>query len=114
MNHFAYRAGRLHAEDVDLVQLTEAVGTPLYVYSTATLERHFRVFAQALPSAALIAYSVKANGNLAILRTLANLGAGADVVSCGELKKALAAGIPASRIVFSGVGKTKHEMKLGL
>jgi diaminopimelate decarboxylase len=114
MNHFAYRGGVLHAEDVDLAALAGQVGTPFYCYSTATLERHYRVFAAALPRDALVAFSVKANGNLAVLRTLGLLGAGADVVSGGELKKALAAGIAAGRIVFSGVGKTRAEMKLGL
>ena len=114
MNHFHYKHGRLHAEDVDLAALAAEAGTPLYVYSTATLERHYRVFAGAFPPGTLIAYSVKANGNLAVLKTLAGLGAGADVVSGGELKKALAAGIPAARIVFSGVGKTAAEMRLGL
>ena len=114
MNHFVYRDGRLHAEDVDLTALADEIGTPLYVYSTATLERHYRVFAAAFPSDALIAFSVKANGNLGVLKTLALLGAGADVVSGGELRKALAAGIPATRIVFSGVGKTKDEMRLAL
>jgi diaminopimelate decarboxylase len=94
--------------------LADQVGTPFYCYSTATLERHHRVLAAALPEDTLIAFSVKANGNLAVLKTLGQLGAGADVVSGGELKKALAAGIPAERIVFSGVGKTKAEMKLGL
>ncbi|HEY5338346.1 MAG TPA: diaminopimelate decarboxylase [Rhizomicrobium sp.] len=114
MNHFDYRDGRLFAEDVDITALAQQVGTPFYCYSSATLERHYRVFAQAFPKSALIAYSVKANGNLAVLKTLARLGAGADVVSGGELKKALAAGIPASRIVFSGVGKKPDEMRLGL
>lgn len=114
MNHFAYRAGVLHAEEVDLAELAESVGTPFYCYSTATLERHYRVFAEALPKDTLIAFSVKANGNLAVLKTLGRLGAGADVVSGGELKKALAAGIDAARIVFSGVGKTRAEMRLGL
>ena len=114
MNHFAYRDGRLHAEDVDLAELAEAVGTPAYVYSTATLERHYRVFAEAFPADALIAYSVKANGNLAVLKTLAQLGAGADVVSGGELVKALLAGIPPHKIVFSGVGKTRPEMARAL
>lgn len=114
MNHFAYRDGRFFAEDVDLTKLAEDAGTPLYVYSSATLERHYRVFANAFPAGTLIAFSVKANGNLAVLKTLGQLGAGADVVSGGELKKALAAGIPPERIVFSGVGKTTHEMKLGL
>ena len=114
MNHFQYRNGVLCAEEVPLPALAEAVGTPFYCYSTATLTRHYQVFAAALPKSALIAFSVKANGNLAVLKTLGNLGAGADVVSAGELKKALAAGIPASRIVFSGVGKTKEEMRLAL
>jgi len=114
MNHFHYRNGVLCAEDVPLPLIADAVGTPFYCYSTATLTRHYRVFAAALPKSALIAFSVKANGNLAVLKTLGNLGAGADVVSAGELKKALAAGIPASRIVFSGVGKTREEMRLAL
>jgi diaminopimelate decarboxylase len=114
MNHFHYRDGRLFAEDVDLTALAKDVGTPFYCYSSATLERHYKIFAAAFPKSALIAYSVKANGNLAVLRTLARLGAGADVVSGGELKKALAAGIPANKIVFSGVGKKAHELRLGL
>ena len=114
MNHFEYRGGRLHAEDVDLAMLAEEVGTPFYCYSSATLERHYRVFSGAFPKGTLVAYSVKANGNLAVLKTLARLGAGADVVSGGELKKALAAGIPAERIVYSGVGKTAREMRLAL
>ena len=114
MNHFSYKNGRLHAEDVDLADVAASVGTPFYCYSTATLERHYRVFAEAFPKGTLIAFSVKANGNLAVLKTLCGLGAGADVVSGGELKKALAAGIAADKIVFSGVGKTKAEMRLGL
>jgi diaminopimelate decarboxylase len=114
MNHFAYRDGTLHAEAVDLNTLAEKIGTPFYCYSTATLERHFRVFADSFPKDSLIAFSVKANGNIAVLKTLARLGAGADVVSGGELKKALRAAVPAERIVFSGVGKTKVEMKLAL
>jgi diaminopimelate decarboxylase len=114
VNHFGYKDGVLSAEDVPLTRIAEAVGTPFYCYSTATLTRHYRVFAKALPPDALIAFSVKANGNLAVLKTLAKLGAGADVVSGGELKKALAAGIPADRIVFSGVGKTREEMRLAL
>ncbi|MBU6473845.1 MAG: diaminopimelate decarboxylase, partial [Alphaproteobacteria bacterium] len=114
MHHFEYRGGRLHAEDVDLAMLAEEVGTPFYCYSSATLERHYRVFSGAFPKGTLVAYSVKANGNLAVLKTLARLGAGADVVSGGELKKALAAGIPAERIVYSGVGKTAREMRLAL
>lgn len=114
MNHFHYRDGRLFAEDVDLTALAAEIGTPFYCYSSATLERHYRVFAEAFPKDTLIAFSVKANGNLAVLKTLGQLGAGADVVSGGELKKALKAGIPTNKIVFSGVGKTRAEMKLGL
>jgi diaminopimelate decarboxylase len=114
MNHFEYRDGMLHAENVDLEKLAHEVGTPVYVYSTATLEHYYRAFAAAFPPDALIAYSVKANGNLAVLKTLARLGAGADVVSGGELVKALRAGIPARKIVFSGVGKTKKEMSEAL
>jgi diaminopimelate decarboxylase len=114
VNHFGYKDGVLCAEDVPLTRIAEEVGTPFYCYSTATLMRHYRVFSEALPADALIAFSVKANGNLAVLKTLGNLGAGADVVSAGELKKALAAGIPASRIVFSGVGKTREELRLAL
>jgi len=114
MNHFQYRDGVLCAEDVRLDLLAEAAGTPFYCYSSATLARHYKVFAGALPPGSLIAFSVKANGNLAVLKTLANLGAGADVVSGGELAKALAAGIPAGKIVFSGVGKTQREMRSAL
>jgi diaminopimelate decarboxylase len=114
VHHFQYRDGVLCAEGVPLTQLAEKVGTPFYCYSTATLERHYKVFAGALPRDSLIAFSVKANGNLAVLRTLARLGAGADVVSGGELAKALAAGIAAERIVFSGVGKTEEEMRAAL
>jgi diaminopimelate decarboxylase len=114
MNHFQYRDGVLCAEDVPLTTIAEKVGTPFYCYSSATLTRHYKVFAAALPPSALIAFSVKANGNLAVIKTLGDLGAGADVVSGGELKKARAAGIPASRIVFSGVGKTREEMRLAL
>jgi len=114
MNHFQYRDGVLCAESVPLDRLAEAAGTPFYCYSTATLERHFKVFSGALPKGSLIAFAVKANGNLAVLKTLARLGAGADVVSGGELAKALAAGVPAGKIVFSGVGKTPEEMRQGL
>ena len=114
MNHFSYQDGVFHAEGVDLVKLAAEIGTPFYCYSTATLERHYRVFAGAMPKDALVAYSVKANGNLAVLRTLQKLGAGADVVSGGELKRALAAGIPADKIVFSGVGKTRAELRAAL
>jgi diaminopimelate decarboxylase len=114
MNHFQYKDGVLCAEGVRLDRLAEQVGTPFYCYSTATLERHYKVFAGALPAGSLIAYSAKANDNLAVLRTLARLGAGADVVSGGELAKALAAGIPSAKIVFSGVGKTRDEMRAAL
>ena len=112
MNHFDYRNGVLHAEAVSLVELADAVGTPFYCYSTATLERHYRVFSDAFAGEkALICYAMKANSNQSVLRTLAKLGAGADVVSGGELKRALAAGIPPERIVFSGVGKTEAELR---
>jgi diaminopimelate decarboxylase len=114
MNYFSYRGGVLCAEGVPLDALAARVGTPFYCYSSATLARHYKVFAEALPKDSLVAFSVKANGNLAVLKTLARVGAGADVVSGGELKKARAAGIPADKIVFSGVGKTKAEMRLAL
>jgi diaminopimelate decarboxylase len=114
MTAFTYRNDRLCAEDVDLVALAAEVGTPFYCYSSAALEENYRAFATLFPPDVLVAFSVKANGNLGVLRTLAKLGAGADVVSGGELKKALAAGIPASKIVFSGVGKTRAELALGL
>jgi diaminopimelate decarboxylase len=111
MHHFSYRNGVLHAEDVDLTHVAEAAGTPFYCYSTATIERHYRVFAGAVGAPARhVFYAMKANGNLGVLRTLANLGAGADTVSEGEIRKAMAARIPASRIVFSGVGKTEEEI----
>jgi len=112
MRHFDYINGEIHAEDVPLREIAKTVGTPVYVYSTATFERHYSVFADSFKGIdALVAYSVKANSNIAILATLARLGAGADVVSGGELARALLAGIPANKIVFSGVGKTKNEMK---
>ena len=115
MHHFNYEDGRLHCEGVDLNEIADQVGTPVYVYSTATLRRHARVIAAAFDGMdCLIAYSVKANGNLAVLKTLASEGCGADVVSGGELQRAFTAGIPADRIVFSGVGKTREEMALGL
>ena len=114
MNHFQYQDGVLCAEGVRLDLLADKAGTPFYCYSTATLKRHYQVFANALPAGSLVAFSVKANGNLAVLKTLARLGAGADVVSAGELAKALAAGIPANKIVFSGVGKTREEMRAAL
>jgi diaminopimelate decarboxylase len=115
MNHFDYRNGVLHAEAVNLVELASAVGTPFYCYSTATLERHFRVFSDAFAGEkVLVCYAMKANSNQSVLRTLARLGAGADVVSGGELKRALAAGIPPDKIVFSGVGKTEAELRAAL
>src|ERR1700736_4254611 len=111
MHHFAYRNGVLHSEQVDLIALAEAVGTPLYCYSSATLERHYRVFAGAFADVdALVCYAMKANSNQAVIATLARLGAGADVVSGGELLRARAAGIPPHKIMFSGVGKTAHEL----
>ncbi len=115
MNHFEYRDGVLHAESVPVPQIAAAVGTPFYLYSTATLTRHFRVFADAFKALdATVCYALKANSNQAVIATLARLGAGADVVSGGELKRALAAGIPPEKIVFSGVGKTVAEMDLAL
>jgi diaminopimelate decarboxylase len=115
MNHFDYRNGVLHAEAVNLIELADAVGTPFYCYSTATLERHYRVFSGAFADEkALVCYSLKANSNQSVLRTLANLGAGADVVSGGELKRALAAGIPPEKILFSGIGKTEAELRAAL
>jgi diaminopimelate decarboxylase len=111
MHHFTHRNGVMHAEAVDLIELATAVGTPFYCYSTATLERHYQVFAEAFADVpALICYAMKANSNQAVIATLAKLGAGADVVSGGELKRALAAGIPPDRIMFSGVGKTASEL----
>src|ERR1700752_1294836 len=115
MNHFEYRNGVLHAEAVNLAELASSVGTPFYCYSTATLERHFRVFSEAFAGEkVLVFYAMKANSNQSVLRTLAKLGAGADVVSGGELKRALAAGIPPNKIVFSGVGKTEAELRAAL
>src|SRR5215469_9201480 len=111
MHHFDYRDGALHAEGVDLGALAETVGTPFYCYSTATIERHYKVFAGAFADVrALVCYAMKANSNQAVVATLARLGAGADVVSLGELKRARAAGIPVERIMFSGVGKTAREL----
>jgi diaminopimelate decarboxylase len=115
MNHFDYRNGVLHAEAVNLIDMAAAVGTPFYCYSTATLERHYRVFSDAfVGEKALICYAMKANSNQSVLRTLARLGAGADVVSGGELKRALNAGIAPERIVFSGIGKTEAELRAAL
>ena len=115
MNHFQYINGELHAEDIPLARIAEAVGTPFYCYSTATLERHYKVFAEAFADQqATICYALKANANLGVIRTFADLGSGADVVSEGELRKALAGGIPADKIVFSGVGKTRSELAYAL
>ena len=124
MNHFEYRNGVMHCEQVSLEDIAREVGTPVYVYSTATLERHFTVYAGAVsahPSlkspkgeTPLVAYAVKTNSNLAVLRTLAAQGAGADTVSEGEIRKAMKAGVPANKIVFSGVGKTDEEMAFAL
>jgi diaminopimelate decarboxylase len=115
MHHFDYRSGVLHAEAVDIAKLADAVGTPFYCYSSATLERHYRVFAAAFADVkALICYAMKANSNQAVVRTLAKLGAGADVVSEGELKRARAAGITPDKIMFSGIGKTARELALAV
>jgi len=115
VNHFHYVDGVLHAENVPIPEIAKAVGTPFYCYSTATLERHYDVFSKAFADVdAMVCYAMKANSNQAVLKTLGRLGAGVDVVSGGELRRALAAGIPASRIMFSGVGKTAAEMDLAL
>src|SRR3990170_4592920 len=121
MHHFAYRRGVshknvLHAEEVDLSDLAAAVGTPFYCYSTATLERHYLVFADAFAAApgTLVCYSVKANSNLGVLATLARLGPGMDLVSEGELRRALAGKVSPEKIAFSGVGKTREEMAFAL
>ena len=123
MNHFELKGGELFCEGVSLADIAAAVGTPVYVYSSATLERHFTVLRDSLVAEGirgddggdpLIAFAVKANSNLAVLRTLARLGAGADTVSEGEIRRALAAGIPAEKIVFSGVGKTADEIAFAL
>lgn len=111
MNHFEYRGGILCCEDAPLAAIAEAVGTPAYVYSTATLERHYKVFRDAFaPRDVLVAFAVKANANIAVLATLARQGAGADTVSQGEIERALMAGVPAEKIIFSGVGKTEKEL----
>ncbi|MEM5470482.1 diaminopimelate decarboxylase [Hoeflea sp. AS60] len=115
MNHFEYRDGILHAEGVSLPDIAAQVGTPFYCYSTATLTRHYKVFAGAFADIdSMVCYAMKANSNQAVLKTLAQLGSGVDVVSEGELRRALAAGIPSSRIMFSGVGKTVREMDAAL
>ena len=115
MHHFAYRDGVLHAEAVNLDTLAAAVGTPFYCYSTATLTRHYQVFATAFADVrALVCYAMKANSNQAVVKTLAKLGAGADVVSGGELRRARLAGIPPDKIMFSGIGKTAPELALAV
>jgi diaminopimelate decarboxylase len=115
VHHFQYRDDRMFAEGVDVTALAGKVGTPFYVYSAATLRRHVRVMREAFAGIpTLIAYAMKANSNQAVLKVLANEGAGADVVSGGELERAVAAGIPAGKVVFSGVGKTVAEMRRGL
>jgi diaminopimelate decarboxylase len=115
MHHFAYRNGVLHAEDVSLKRIAEDVGTPFYCYSTATLERHYQVMDRAFAGTDhMICYAMKANSNQAVIKIMAAQGAGMDVVSEGELRRALTAGVPARKIVFSGVGKTAREMALAL
>ena len=115
MHHFAYRDGVLHAEAVNLDALAGSVGTPFYCYSTATLTRHYKVFVDAFADVpALICYAMKANSNQAVIATLAKLGAGADVVSEGELMRARLAGVTADKIMFSGLGKTARELALAV
>ena len=115
MDHFLYKDGVLHAEDVALPEIAAAVGTPFYVYSAATLTRHFRLFDEALAGTDhLVCFAIKSNSNLAVLKLLGDLGAGMDVVSGGEYRRAQAAGVPGERIVFSGVGKTREEIRLVL
>ena len=115
MDHFLYKNGALHAEDVPLADIAAEVGTPFYVYSTATLLRHFRLFDEALEGMDhLVCYAMKAASNQAILKTLAEAGAGMDVVSIGEYLRAKAAGVPGDKIVFSGVGKTVEEMRIAV
>jgi len=115
MDHFLYKDDQLYAEDIAIAEIARSVGTPFYLYSTATLERHFRVFSDAFTGVeALVCFAVKANSNQAVLTTLAKLGAGADVVSEGELMRALKAGIPADKIVFAGVGKTTDAITAAL
>ncbi|RFC64076.1 diaminopimelate decarboxylase [Fulvimarina endophytica] len=115
MNHFEYRAGELYAEGVAVSRIAEEIGTPFYCYATATLERHYKVFSEAFADIdAMVCYAMKANSNQAVLTTLARLGAGADVVSGGELLRAMRAGIDPKKIMFSGVGKTLHEIDMGI
>jgi diaminopimelate decarboxylase len=115
MDHFEYRNGELYAEDVSLRQIADEVGSPVYVYSAATLERHYQAFADGVSGLnALVCFAVKANSNIAVIKTLARLGAGADVVSVGELKRAMVAGVPASKIIYSGVGKSEVDLRAAL
>ncbi|PYE84672.1 diaminopimelate decarboxylase [Pseudoroseicyclus aestuarii] len=115
MDHFLYKAGRLHAEEVPLDEIAAAVGTPVYVYSAATLLRHLKVMQEALTGQPhLVCFAVKALGNVAVLKLLGDAGAGMDIVSGGEYARARAAGVPGERIVFSGVGKTRDEMRMAL
>jgi diaminopimelate decarboxylase len=115
MDHFLYRNGQLHAEDVALAEIAASVGTPFYCYSTATLTRHYHLFTEALsPLPHLVCFAIKSLSNIAVLKTLGDLGAGMDVVSGGEYLRAKAAGVPGDRIVFSGVGKTQTEMRMAL
>ena len=115
MDHFLYRDGQLHAESVAVADIAAAVGTPFYVYSSATLTRHYQLFTEALsPLPHMVCFAIKSLSNIAVLKVLGDLGAGMDVVSGGEYLRARAAGVPGSRIVFSGVGKTRAEMRLAL
>ena len=115
MDHFHYRHGQLHAEDVALSDIAATVGTPFYCYSAATLTRHYQLFTAALaPIPHMVCFAIKSLSNLAVLKLLGDLGAGMDVVSIGEYHRARAAGVPGSRIVFSGVGKTRDEMRIAL
>ena len=115
MDHFIYRNGSLHAEGVPLAEIAASVGTPFYCYSTATLTRHYQLFKEALsPLPNLVCFAIKSLSNVAVLKVLGDLGAGMDVVSVGEYLRARAAGVPGDRIVFSGVGKTREEMRVAL
>ena len=115
MDHFLYKGGILHAENVAIPEIAAAVGTPFYIYSTATLTRHFRLFSEALsPLPHLVCFAIKSLSNVAVLKLLGDLGAGMDVVSIGEYLRAKAAGVPGERIVFSGVGKTADELAFAL
>jgi diaminopimelate decarboxylase len=112
MNHFNYKDRELYCEDIPVKEIARKVKTPFYLYSSATLTRHFNVFDRAFSGHPhLICFAVKANSNLAVLNLLGELGAGADIVSGGELYRALKAGIPADRVVYSGVGKTEKEIR---